>query len=41
MKKMVKKINLCLKHYSKNTDFYYHNVCFSLFLIDLKCKLIK
>ena len=37
-----KKINLlCFKHYSTNTDFYYYNVCFSLFLIDLKCKTYK
>ena len=42
MKKMVKKIYLlCFKHYSTNTDFYNYNVCFSRFLIDLKCKTYK
>ena len=43
MKKMVKEIYLlCFKHYSTNTDFYYYyNVCFSRFLIDLKCKTYK
>ena len=42
MKKMVQKIYLlCFKHYSTNTDFYHYIVCFSLFLIDLKCKTYK